>query len=216
MPRTLSALLASLLALCGLFAGRAVAEPAGPGVFSSAYQSAMGVWLHKEGGDTFMYFAGAAHATNLAKQKTRTFAWADRSKCAVAKTKNSTAIACAGSSRAHKIASDRFRFDPLMDSARLDHKDARLRWRGEDPPHPSAMPFADPAFGAAAFASVDRMAAASGTVLGTKMRGGRWTDMGFLSQGAYVLLLVDAPAGRYWIDPDTNQVHYRFRFEIAR
>lgn len=216
MSRTLSALLATLLALSTLFAARAVAEPAGPGVYSSAYQSAMGVWLRKEDGDTFMYFAGAAHATNLVKQKTRTLAFADRSKCAVAKTKNMTSIACAGRARARKIAPDRFEFDPLMESARLDHRDARLQWRAEDPPFPDAAPFAHPSFGAAAFASVDRMAPASGTVLGRKMTGGRWTDFGFLTQGAYALLLFDAPGGRYWIDPETNRVHYRFRFEIAR
>ncbi len=216
MARKVSGLVAGLLALTTFFPQGAVAERRGPVVYSSAYQSADAIWLRKEAGDTYMYFAGAVHTTSATTQKSRTLAWADRSKCAVAKTKHSTAIACSGFSRSTRIHPDNFEFDPLMESAHLDFGKAHISWKAQEEPDPSLWHFADPSFGALAWASVDRWSKASGEVLGTKMTGRHWTDMGFMSEGAYALVWLVTPTGRYWVDPDTGRVHYKFRFEIPR
>jgi hypothetical protein len=204
-----------MLTLTTLLPQGAVAEPM-PGAFSSVYRSGDAVWLRKEHGDTFMYFAGATHSINLMNQKMATFAFADRSKCAVAETKHLKVIACSGSGHAKKIDPSHFEFDPLMETARLDYEDAHVRWMAKQDIQPDAWPYADPSFGAFASASVSRYSRATGRLLGTDIEGHSWMDMAFLGEGMYAFAWITTPVGRYRVDPATNTVHYRFRFEIPR
>ena len=207
-----TALGAGILVLSMVFTPlAATAEQPAPGLYGSVYQAADGMWLNRENGDTYMYFAGAVRFANLATQKLKTIAFADKSKCAVAKTKNLKVIACSGSARATRIDDSQFAFDPAMSDTRVDFKSNHVKWEGQDVPEPSVYPFADPSFGALAFASVDRWAIASGRVLGTKFKANN-SDIGFLSQGLYAGVLLSAPAAEITMD-ENGVVHYRFRFE---
>lgn len=214
MARKLSNIVAVVLAASVLFPhSAAIAEGTSPGVFGGAFRTADIAWIRKMGKHTYMYFAGASHFTGTSQTTPITRAWADKSKCAVAKTKHIKVIACSGRARAKRIDPDRFVMDPLMDEATLRFEGNRIRWKGQDYEAPGVYPFADPSFGAFAFASFDRWARASGRVLGTEFRGSRWSDFAFMSQGAYAFVMVNSPNGRYWIDED-GIVHYRYRFEF--
>lgn len=188
--------------------------PGPPSVFGNVYQSADAAWIRKEDKGTFMYLAVGLNHTNLVNQRARTLLFFDRSKCAVAKTKDLKVTVCSGSARGKKVSPDKFVFDPLMSEATLRHRGNKVNWHAEDPPEPWAYPIADPSFGAIGFASVDRWATASGKVLGKRFKKTKWSDWGFLSQGGYGGVLLNAPSARVWLD-DADRLHYRFRFEQA-
>lgn len=184
------------------------------GPFGSVFQAADAVWTRKEAKGTFMYLAVGLHHTNLANQRTKTLAFIDRSKCVVAKTEDIKVTVCAGSARGRKVSSERFGFDPLMSEATLRFQGNKVKWRAEDLPEPWAFPAADPSWGAIAFASVDRWATASGTVLGRRFKETRWSDWGSLSQGAFAgVILNGGPNARIWYDEKDDRIHYRFRSE---
>ena len=209
------ALFGAVFVICSLLIGQipAVAEPAAPGVVGSVFQNALGSWLIKEDGDVYMYFAGAARFATETTQSFKTVAFVDKSKCAVAKTKNLKVIACSGSARAKKIEDSKFQFDPTMSETSVDFDGNHVRWVGQDLPQPSAFPIADPAFGALAFGSVDRWAIPSGRVLGQRFTGKKWSDFGYLSQGIFAGVLINTPTVDVTMD-DNGRIHYRFRVEV--
>jgi hypothetical protein len=160
-----------------------------------------------------MYFAGAARFATESTQGFKTVAFVDKSKCAVAKTKNVKVIACSGSARAKRIEESKFQFDPAMSETRVDFDGNHVRWVGQDLPQPWAFPIADPAFGALVFGSVDRWAIASGRVLGQRFKGKKWSDFGYLSQGVFGGVLIYAPSAEITMDEE-GRVHYRVRIEV--
>lgn len=193
----------------------AIADDVAPGAFAGVFRTADIAAIRKIDGDTYMFFAGASHFRSSKHLRQITAAWADKSKCAVAETKNLKVIACSGRARVQKIAKQRFVMDPLMDEASLRFDGNKIRWKGQDLAEPQVFPFADPAFGVFAYSSLDRWARASGRILGTEIKGGRWSDFAYMSQGTYAFLSVSTPFGSYHVGRD-GLLHYRFRFEIPR
>lgn len=143
--------------------------------------------VHKDGAD-YMYVVGAER-TARAAGRTRTTAYAKRTKCLTLERKHLKLIACAAFVNPRRIPEDAFAFDPLMDSVsvRFARKGVRtaVSWRGRGVPEPSIAPYADASYGAGAYGELWRNARARGHILGERYpRGG----FGFavLSQGAAV------------------------------
>jgi hypothetical protein len=157
-----------------------------PGVDASISQLAYATNIVRHGGHDYMYIVGAEHVTRP-NGRTRTTAYAKRSRCVTLEKKHIKLIACAAFVFPKRIPENAFEFDPLLQSARvrIKGKDGRtdVKWSGRSTPEPNASPFADASYGAGAYAEVYRVARASGTILGERYPRG---PMGFalLIEGA--------------------------------
>jgi hypothetical protein len=210
--------LAAATAVCALLgAGAAQAGPASkPAVIVSAtaYQSAEGSWLVHDHGDTYMYFAGASR--ELGALHNSTAAWADRSKCVVAKGKNIKVTLCVGSSRLHRIPDGAFQFDPTLQSAHVKFTQQGVHnsidFVGHVPPQPDAFPDAG-TYGAFAFADLYADASAGGRVLNHHFSKRDHSGFSYLDEGAMGIVFIHKSKHstiRY--RPSGNRIHYRAVF----
>jgi hypothetical protein len=172
------ALLLGLLGLPG-------AQAQEPGADAAVSQFAYATTIVQKGGDDYMYLVGAERFSQVGG-RTRTTAFAKRTKCLTLEKKHMKLIVCAAFVFPKRIPENAFEFDLLMDSARVRIKDkgrpTAMKWTGRGTPEPYAAPYANVAYGGA-YAEMYRMARANGKILGERYPKG---PMGFalLIQGA--------------------------------
>lgn len=173
--RKLTAVLACAL-LLGLVPGASVGAQE-PGVDASVNEFAYATNIVHEDGADYMYIVGAQRTAH-AGGRTKTTAYAKRTKCLTLERKHIKLIACAAFVAPRRIPDAAFAFDPLMDSAsvRFRRKGARtaMSWRGRGTPEPSIAPYADESYGAGAFGELWRNARARGKILGERYPKGRF------------------------------------------
>jgi hypothetical protein len=143
--------------------------------------------VHMRGAD-YMVLAGAQRVTRV-DGRTRTTAYAQRSRCATLERKHFKVIACATFVYPHKVPDRAFAFDPLLDSARLrlSEREGRtdVRWAGRNVPSPDASPGADPQYGAGVYADVYRDARATGRITGLAYTPRRLGSYAILDEGGF-------------------------------
>ena len=205
MRRT--AVLLTILTMLGVLPHVAGAAEQGP--IHNVYEAADASWFIRENGKPFMYVGGAYRNTNPAG-RTRTFGFADRIKCWEKRTKRFGVTICFGSIRARRIASERFDFDPLLQQTSVSFGKNRIKWTGRGDYSPDAFPFADPSFGAVAYASVDREARAKATLMGLDLRSRGWMDWGYLSEGFFGGVITTKNGKVVYNDDGT--ITYRMKF----
>ena len=205
MRRT--AVVLTILTMLGVLPHVAGAAPSGP--IHTVFESADASWFVRENGKPVMYVGGAYRNTNPLG-RTRTYGFADKIKCWEKRTKNFAITICFGSIRARKIASDQLQFDPLLEQTSVSFGKNRIAWQGRGDYYADAFPFADPSFGAIAYASVDRDARAKGKVMGLNLKSRGWMDWGYLSEG-FVGGVITTRNGKV-IHNDDGTVTYRMRF----
>ncbi|MEA2487059.1 MAG: hypothetical protein QOF16_713 [Actinomycetota bacterium] len=174
--------------------------------------------VHRHG-DVYMYFAGASRALGAPHNSTQ--AWAGRTKCVVAKSKNVKVTVCVGFGRSHRIADGAFQFDPTLQSAHVKFTDKGVHntidFIGHVPPQPDAFPDAG-TYGAAAFADLYADASAGGRVLNHRFSKGDQSGFSYLDEGAMGVVSIHRSKHsniRYSLSG--NRVHYRavFRTPIS-
>ncbi|MGH2755123.1 MAG: hypothetical protein ACRDLB_11905 [Actinomycetota bacterium] len=201
---------AALLALAigtGVLPHAAAAQQ--PGVIHTVFEIADASWFVREHGRPFMYVGGGYRSTDPLG-RTRTMAFADKIKCWEKKTKNFGLTICFGAVRATKIPSEDLQFDPLLNETTVSFGRNRISWKGRGDYSPDAFPFADPNFGALAYASVDREARARGKLLGLNLQSRGWKDWGYLSEGFFGGV-INRKSGRVTYEDD-GTITYRIRF----
>ena len=161
-------LAALVVVAVGLVAPPAGAQASRPGAEAIVSQFAYATNIvHKDGSD-YMYLAGAERSTR-SNGRTKTVAFAERSKCLTLQKKNLKLIACAAFVYPRRIPDAAFEFDPLLESASVWMKGkggrTAMRWAGRGTPEPDAGPYADAGYGAGAYADLYRSARASGRIL---------------------------------------------------
>ncbi|MFN2593291.1 MAG: hypothetical protein ABR579_00175 [Actinomycetota bacterium] len=174
--------------------GVAGAQPTGgPSVttYRDLYQSADGAWLVHRHGDTYMYFGGAYR--NLDPLRNRTVAWADETKCVVARGKHIKVTVCLSNAKAHKIPNDAFQFDSTLRTAHM-HFHRRgvynwVDWTGHPPPSPDVFPDAG-TYGAIGWADLYSDASARGRVLHHEFSKRNHSGFSSLDEGAVVAVFV--------------------------
>ena len=116
-------------------------------------------------------------------------------------------------SHTKKIGAGRLDFDPLLNETSVSFGKNRIKWQGRGDYYPDALPIADPEFGAAVYASLDREARAKGKVLGLNLRSRSWKDWGYLSEGVFGGVLTTKHGKVTYNDDGT--ITYRLKFRHA-
>jgi hypothetical protein len=184
-----------------------------PGPVHTVFETADASWFERENGKPVMYVGGGYRSTNPLGG-TRTFGFADKIRCWEKRTKRFAVTICFGSVRAHKIPSDSLRFDPLLQSTSISFGKNRISWEGRGDYYPDAFPFADPSFGALAYASVDRDARAKGKVMGLNLRSRGWMDWGYLSEGFFGGVITTKNGKVTYKEDGTIEYRMRFRHSL--
>lgn len=185
MRRAAAGLLATIAALApALPAAPAAGAQAGGRVAMTQFAYATN--LVHIGRSDYMIIAGAARVTNPAG-RTRTTAYAKKSKCATLQKKHFKVIACSTFVWPRRIPDGNFTFDPSLDSAaarwRHDGRRTSLSWRGVHLPSPDGSPGADPGYGAYAQANLYRDARAGGRIVGIPYRTHHFGAFALLVEG---------------------------------
>jgi hypothetical protein len=173
----------TVLTLIGAGAPQATGAP-DTGPIHTAFEFADASWFVREEGKPFMYIGGGYRNTDPLG-RTRTYGFAGKIKCWEKRTKHFGITICFGGVRPKKIDADLLQFDPLLDETSISFGKTQISWKGRGDYSPDVWPIADPDFGAAVYASLDRDARAKGKVLGLNLKTRGWKDWGYLSEGIF-------------------------------
>ena len=207
MRRT--AVFLTVLTLLGSAVQPTAATPAS-GPVHTAFEFADASWFVRENGKPFMYIGGGYRNTDPLGG-TRTYGFAGKIKCWEKKTKSFGITICFGAVRPKKIDADLLRFDPLLNDTSVSFGKNRISWKGRGDYAPDVWPVADPNFGAAAYASLDREARAKGRILGLNMRTRGWKDWGYLSEGLFGGVITTKNGKIVFNDDGTLSFRMKFR-----
>ncbi|MGH2694297.1 MAG: hypothetical protein ACRDJJ_05705 [Actinomycetota bacterium] len=182
--------LATVVALASVAPSRALdgqAPSDGRRLWVGTFQAAEAIWLVSNNRKAYAYLVFAFRVTSFMGRDS-TWLLATRSRCRLRRGKGLAHATCWFRGRPRRIPATRFRFDTLLNNARVSWRGVKVRWKGRGSLRPDAGPFLDASPRSVFFdleVSALRSALASGRVLRRTLTK-RNQDLAAISRGVFV------------------------------